>query len=63
MLQPWDHLQGYAFPPFALIRPVLNKLRASVGTEITLIAPFWMQKEWFPDLLDLLVEPPLVLPL
>ena len=62
LLQKWDNIQGYAFPPFPLIRKVLNKIRQSTRLDLTLIAPFWPQKEWFPDLLELLVEPPLRLP-
>ena len=62
MLQCWDFLQVYAFPPFAMVRPVLNKLRVSKGVEMTLIAPLWSQKEWFPDLLEHLLEPPFPLP-
>ena len=27
MLQPWDHLQAYAFPPFGLVRRLLAKVR------------------------------------
>ena len=30
LLQPWDDLQAYAFPPIAIIRRVLLKLRSSV---------------------------------
>ena len=62
MLQSWDFLQAYAFLPFAMIPQVLVKLRSSLGTVLTLIALFWPQREWFPDLLDLLLEPPLPLP-
>ena len=29
MLQSWDHTQGFAFPPFAMVKQVLNKLRES----------------------------------
>ena len=58
-LQSWNGLQAYAFPPFSLVRQVINKLRSSLSLEMTLIAPFWPQKEWFPDLLESLVEPPL----
>ena len=61
-LQSWNGLQAYAFPPFSLVRQVINKLRSSLCLEMTLIAPFWPQKEWFPDLLESLVEPPLRLP-
>ena len=31
-LQVWDGLQAYVFPPFALIRQVINRLRSSKGT-------------------------------
>ena len=40
LLQPWDDLQAYAFPPIAIIRRVLVKLRSSRNCELTLIAPF-----------------------
>ena len=61
-LQPWDNLQAYAFPPIAIIRRVLLKLRASRHCDLTLIAPFWPQREWFPDLLELLSDIPIELP-
>ena len=61
-LHPWDNLMAYAFPPFTLVRRVLNKVRESHNLVLTLIAPFWPQKEWFPDLLESLLEPPLRLP-
>ena len=34
MLQSWDHMQAYAFSPFAMIRRLLNKVRASQGLEL-----------------------------
>ena len=61
-LQLWDNLQAYAFPLIAIIRRVLLKLRASHHCELTLIAPFWPQREWFPDLLELLSDIPIELP-
>ena len=61
-LQPWDNLQAYAFPPIAIIRRVLLKLRASHHCDLTLIAPFGPQREWFPDLLELLSDIPIELP-
>ena len=57
-----DNLQAYAFPPIAIIRRVLLKLRASHHCDLTLIAPFWPQREWFPDLLELLSDIPIELP-
>ena len=61
LFQPWDYLQAYAFPPIAIIRRVLLKLRSSKNCELTLIAPFWPQRDWFPDLLELLSDVPITL--
>ena len=61
LLQSWDDLQAYAFPPIAIIRRVLLKLRSSKNCELTLIAPFWPQRNWFPDLLELLSDVPVTL--
>ena len=36
MLQNWDHLRAYAFPPVAMLHQVLNEIRNSVGTHVTL---------------------------
>ena len=62
LLQPGDNLQAYAFPPIAIIRRVLVKLRSSRNCELTLIAPFWPQRDWFPDLLELSSDIPVALP-
>ena len=62
-LQNWDGLEAYAFPPFAIVHQVILKLRQSNNSSMTLIAPFWPQRAWFPDLLELLVEVPVALPL
>ena len=43
ILQSWDGLQAYVFPPFSLISRVLAKVRQSWGLELTLVAPFWPQ--------------------
>ena len=62
MMQPWDGLQAYAFPPFGLLQRIIAKVRQSRGLELTLVAPFWPQHPWFPDLLELLVAVPVFLP-
>ena len=62
-LQRWDGLQAYAFPPWSVIPRMLAKLRVSQGTELTLIAPYWPQRAWFPDLLHLLLALLVALPL
>ena len=61
-LQRWDGLQAYAFPLFVLIQQVLSKFRTCKGTLLTLISPYWTQRDWFPDLLSLCVAPLIVLP-
>ena len=61
-LQSWDGLQAYAFPPVAVIPCVIAKLRASTGTELTLVAPHWAQRPWFSALVQLSLAPPVVLP-
>ena len=41
MIQSWDYLQAYAFPPFGFIQRVLSRVRGSRNLEPTLVAPFW----------------------
>ena len=62
LLQNWDGWQAYDFPPWSLIPAVLKKLRSSSGVLLTIIAPYWPQRPWFPDLLDLVVGGPVALP-
>ena len=62
-LQCWNHLQAYASPPFRLIRRFLNKFLESTNCEVTLVAPWWPQQEWFPDPYRLARFPPVALPL
>ena len=62
-LPSWDGLQAYAFLLFALICCLIYKLLVCKETYLTLIAPFWPQKEWFRELQSLAVAPPVPLPL
>ena len=57
----WNRIHAYAFPPFHLIQTVINKIRIS-QYKIVLIAPLWPDRPWFPELLGLLVSPPVSLP-
>ena len=60
---PWDDLDLYAFPPFALVGRVIARVQESSSrVAMTLVAPLWPEKEWFADLLLLLTQPPLALP-
>ena len=56
---PWDDLDLYAFPPFALVGRVIARVQQSSRVAMTLVAPLWPEKEWFEDLLLLLIQPPL----
>ena len=59
---PWDNLEAYAFPPFCLIRAVINRTLITPNFRVILVAPLWPHAEWFPDLLSLLVEEPREIP-
>lgn len=43
---PWDNLEVYAFPPFCLIRHVLNRMMGSKNFKMTLVAPLWPQASY-----------------
>ena len=43
---PWDDLDLYAFPPFALIGRVIARVQQSSRVAMTLVAPLWPEKEW-----------------
>ena len=63
MLQDWSNKFLYAFPPYTLVRRVINKLARSPGARLILVAPWWPQREWFPDVQRLSIAPPRRLPL
>ena len=60
---PWEGLNLYAFPPFALIHRVLVRVRDLQCVRMTMVAPLWLQADWFPLLLEILVDSPRTLPL
>ena len=61
LVQTWEGMYAYAYPPTALIRQTLNKL-ILYRAKLILIAPLWPKQERFPDLLRLSIDFPLVLP-
>ena len=61
--QCWNRKDVYAYPPQGIIQRVLVKVRESEDLLMTLIAPLHPRALWFPDLLDLLIEKPVALPL
>ena len=57
-LNGWDE---YALLPFCLIGKYIKKVREDRASLI-LVAPVWRSQPWYPALLDLLVDFPLMLP-
>ena len=60
--QDWQGRAMYMFPLFPLLNKVIQKLRSTQAAEVILIAPWWPNQSWFPHLLRLCVEHPLVFP-
>ncbi|KZS06633.1 Uncharacterized protein APZ42_029853 [Daphnia magna] len=58
----WKGLSGYAFPPFALIFKCLEKISRE-RANIVLVCPVWPTQPWFPVLLELVCDVPLILKL
>ncbi|VDI66622.1 Hypothetical predicted protein [Mytilus galloprovincialis] len=51
----------YLFPPFSLLSRCIFKIRED-GARGVVIAPFWQTQTWFPRLMQLLTDNPIVLP-
>ncbi|XP_071080813.1 uncharacterized protein [Haliotis cracherodii] len=60
-LMEWKDMKPYAFPPFRLIGRCLMKVKKE-KSELILIAPTWQSQPWFPILMSLLTEEPILLP-
>jgi hypothetical protein len=56
--QDWRSLKGFANPPFALLGRVLTKV-AMERLTLTLVAPWWPSRPWFPTLLQMCCDWPL----
>ena len=57
----WKPYIFYAFPPFSIIPKVLQKIQAEEATGL-LVVPCWPTQPWWPSVMRLLVQKPLVLP-
>lgn len=55
----WKDLAGYVFPPFALIFKCLEKIRREKA-EIVFVCPTWTGQPWFPVLLELACDVPVM---
>ena len=52
----------YAFPPISLVGKFLNKFLQYKNSEALLITPFWPSQPYFPTLLELLADKPILFP-
>ena len=57
----WSDLKAYAFPPFCMIGKCLAKTARDQAT-LVLITPTWQTQTWYPKLLEMAVEVPILLP-
>ena len=56
---PWSNQLCYAFPPCSQIMKCLKKIQSNKA-KVLLIAPVWRSRLWFPILLSMLYESPIV---
>ncbi len=55
-------LRKYAFPPVSLLAQTLCKVRED-KEQVLLVAPYWPNRTWFPELMVLATAPPWQIPL
>ena len=61
LLHSWRDMRAYAFPPFILLPACLKKVEED-ETMVVLIAPVWQAQPWYPTLLSLVVDFPILFP-
>ena len=57
----WSQMKGYANPPWNLIGKVLSQVQ-SQQTSLVIVTPLWKSQPWYPVLLGMTTEIPLLLP-
>ncbi len=57
-----ERLRKYAFPPVSLLAQTLCKVRED-EEQVLLVAPYWPNRTWFPELMLLATAPPWQIPL
>lgn len=58
----WPNACLYVFPPAEDFSQVLHKIREEKAS-VLLVTPYWPNRPWFPDLLEILTAPPWPIPL
>ena len=57
----WNYEGLYCFPPLCMISLILARIQQQKAT-MTIIAPRWPQQVWYPTLMGMLIETPIMLP-
>ena len=57
----WNAMNAYVFPPFCLIGRCLPKVRKDQA-DLLIMTPVWPAQPWYPTLLGMLIELPILLP-
>ena len=60
--QDWTQEFPYAFPPFCLITRVLRQVEVQTVKRMILITPLWPTQPWFPLVMAMSIQIPLLLP-
>jgi hypothetical protein len=61
MLHSWVAENSWLFPPLNMVGRCLRKVREEKATA-TIVAPMWMTQPWWPVLIDMCIDTPMVLP-
>lgn len=56
------HQCPYAYPPPILISRILQKMIAERLPTMVLLVPVWMAQTWWPTLMSMMLDPPILLP-
>ena len=61
MLHLWPLQGAYAFPPFCLLPGILQKIQRE-GCQVLVVTPVWKTATWYPKLLHMSSNLPILLP-
>ena len=56
----WSTTYNYRFPTFSIILKVLQKIQQN-KVQVIVVVPYWTTQSWFPVLLEMLVDHPLIM--
>ena len=58
----WATFRGYAFPPFSVIGRCLQLVQSQRVEHLVIVTPVWPTQTWYPLLLTLCIDFPILLP-